>query len=188
MATRRTASTAGGWTWPTRCRLGFWRDWHALARKINPDCYTVAEIWDNARHFLDDGGFSATMNYHGFSVPVKGFLIDEALAPSGAALQLNERRNEYPQAMQYALQNLIDSHDTDRLASMIVNAGQRPYAQAEPIRLRHRRLAAVRAGLRRAEAERPRATRAAARGVIADDVCWAANDLLRHRGGHVGRR
>ncbi len=31
--------------------------------------------------------------------------------------------------MQYALQNLMDSHDTDRLASMIVNAGQRPYSQ-----------------------------------------------------------
>src|SRR4029077_7799126 len=31
--------------------------------------------------------------------------------------------------MQYALQNLMDSHDTDRLASMIVNAGRRPYSQ-----------------------------------------------------------
>jgi cyclomaltodextrinase / maltogenic alpha-amylase / neopullulanase len=109
--------------------IGFWRDWNALARKINPECYTVAEIWHNAFHFLEEGGFSATMNYHAFSVPVKGFLIDGALAPSGAAIQLNDRRNEYPRAMQYALQNLIDSHDTDRLASMIVNAGRRPYSQ-----------------------------------------------------------
>ena len=31
--------------------------------------------------------------------------------------------------MQYALQNLMESHDTDRLASMIVNAGRRPYSQ-----------------------------------------------------------
>ena len=72
-------------------------------------------------------------------------------------LQLNERREEYPPAMQYALQNLMDSHDTDRLASMIVNAGRRPYSQPEPVRLRHRRLAALRADLRRAEAERSRA-------------------------------
>jgi glycosidase len=107
----------------------FWRDWHAVARKINPECYTVAEIWDDARHFLEEGQFSATMNYHGFAFPVKGFLIDEALAPSGAVLQLNERRNDYPRATQYALQNLMDSHDTDRLASMIINAGQRPYSQ-----------------------------------------------------------
>jgi len=98
-------------------------------RKINPQAYTVAEVWDDARRFLEDGQFSATMNYHAFSIPVKGFLIDQSLAPSGAERQFNDRRNEYPKAMQYALQNLMDSHDTDRLASMIVNAGRRPYSQ-----------------------------------------------------------
>jgi cyclomaltodextrinase / maltogenic alpha-amylase / neopullulanase len=109
--------------------IGFWREWHSLARKINPECYTVAETWDDARKFLESAQFSATMNYHSFSFPVKGFLIDESLAPSGAALQLDERRNAFPWAMQYALQNLMESHDTDRLASMIVNAGRRPYSQ-----------------------------------------------------------
>jgi len=108
---------------------GFWRDWHKLAREINPQCYTVAEIWDDARRFLDEGRFSATMNYFGFAFPVKGFLIDETLAPSGAARMLNEHRQGFPLATQYALQNLVDSHDTDRVASMIVNAGKRPYSQ-----------------------------------------------------------
>jgi len=111
---------------------GFWREWHAVARKVNPECYTVAEVWDDARRFLEDGGFSATMNYHAFSFPVKGFLIDQSLAPSGAKLQFNERREQYSRPMQYALQNLMESHDTDRLASMIVNAGRRPYSQ--PVR------------------------------------------------------
>jgi glycosidase len=108
---------------------GFWRDWHAAARKINPQCYTVAEIWDDAQRFLDEGQFSAAMNYFGFSFPVKGFLIDETLAPSGAARLFDERRQGFPLANQYALQNLMDSHDTDRLASMIVNAGRRPYKE-----------------------------------------------------------
>jgi cyclomaltodextrinase len=110
---------------------GFWRDWHAHARKINPDCYTVAEYWDNARQFLDEGAFSATMNYHGFAFPVKGFLIDEVLPPTGFARELDARRNGHARPVQYAVQNLMDSHDTDRLASMIVNAGRRPYTQAE---------------------------------------------------------
>ncbi len=108
---------------------GFWRDWHALARQINPQCYTVAEIWNDAQKFLEEGQFSATMNYYGFSFPVKGFLIDETLAPSGAAHLFDERRQGFPLATQYALQNLMDSHDTDRLASMIVNAGKRPYKE-----------------------------------------------------------
>jgi glycosidase len=110
---------------------GFWRDWHAHARKINPQCYTVAEVWDDARRFLEAGGFSATMNYHGFSFPVKGFLIDEALPPSGLVRELDSRRKGYPRPLQFALQNLMDSHDTDRLASMIVNAGRRPYSRPE---------------------------------------------------------
>ena len=108
---------------------GFWRDWHAVARKINPHCYTVAEIWDDAQRLLDEGQFSATMNYFGFSFPVKGFLIDGTLAPSGAARLFDERRGAFPHATRYALQNLMDSHDTDRLASMIVNAGRRPYKE-----------------------------------------------------------
>ena len=90
--------------------------------------------------------------------------------------------------MQYALQNLMDSHDTDRLASMIVNAGPAAVCAAGSIRLRHRRVAAVRAGVRRPQAERPRAARAAAGGAAADDVRRAADDLLRHRSRHVGRR
>ena len=118
---------------------GFWRDWHAAARNINPQCYTVAEVWGDARHFLQDGRFSATMNYHGFAFPVKGFLIDRVLPASAAARDFDARRDAYPRDVQFALQNLVDSHDTDRLASMIVNARgstelgdtRRPYREPE---------------------------------------------------------
>ena len=48
--------------------------------RFNPEAYTVAEMWDDAREFLVDGRFSATMNYHGFAFPVKGFLIDGTLS------------------------------------------------------------------------------------------------------------
>ena len=100
----------------------FWSDWNLLVREINPEAYTVAEAWDDASHFLERGGFSATMNYHAFAFPVKGFLIDNLLSASDFLDLIESRRSEYPTSMQYALQNLIDSHDTDRVASMIVNA------------------------------------------------------------------
>ncbi len=102
--------------------IKFWTDWNAHVREINPDAYTVTELWDNADEFVRVGGFSATMNYHGFAFPVKGFLVDDAATPSQFAAMLNERRAEYPESVQFALQNLVDSHDTDRIASMIVNA------------------------------------------------------------------
>lgn len=107
--------------------IQFWNDWNAHVRSLNPEAYTVTEIWHDAAEFLSRGGFSATMNYHGFAFPTKGFLIDNAMQPSVFVDTLNARRSSYEPRTQHALQNVIDSHDTDRLASMIVNAGRHPY-------------------------------------------------------------
>ncbi len=105
----------------------FWTDWNAHVRSVNPEAYTITEIWEEAGDFIREGGFSATMNYHGFAYPVKGFLVDGTLSPSAFAEDLNTRREHYPEPVQQALQNLVDSHDTDRIASMIVNAGRFEY-------------------------------------------------------------
>jgi cyclomaltodextrinase / maltogenic alpha-amylase / neopullulanase len=113
--------------------IGFWRDWHALVYELNPEAYTVAEIWDDAEDFLAAGGFSATMNYHAFAYPVKGFLIDHTIPPSEFARLLEYRKTAYPERVRFALQNLIDSHDTDRLASMAVNA-KSPEDYTDPTR------------------------------------------------------
>lgn len=107
--------------------VGFWRDWNAFVRQLNPEAYTVSEIWLDAAHYIEEGGFSATMNYYGFSFPVKGFLVDGTMPAEAFADTLDARRARYPEGVQYAMQNLMDSHDTDRIASMIVNAGRRPY-------------------------------------------------------------
>lgn len=102
--------------------IKFWADWNAHVRTLNPDAYTVSEVWHEASEFLQEGGFSATMNYHAFAFPVKGFLIDNLIPASEFMALIDDRRQSFPASMQFAMQNLIDSHDTDRLASMIVNA------------------------------------------------------------------
>lgn len=101
--------------------LPFWKEWNAFVRRLNPQAYTVAEFWNDARRLLTEGGFSATMNYHAFAFPVKGFLIDGRMSAHDFGRELQLRREAYPTAMQFAQQNLIDSHDTERVASMIVN-------------------------------------------------------------------
>lgn len=112
--------------------VGFWADWNRLVFGLNPQAYTVTEIWQGAGPFLDEGGFSATMNYFGFAFPMKGFFVDGTLSASDFMASLEKRRNEHPTRRQHALQNLVDSHDTDRVASMIVNAApDRPYLQAD---------------------------------------------------------
>jgi cyclomaltodextrinase len=107
--------------------VAFWRDWHEVVQAINPHAYTVAEEWEEASRFLDEGAFDATMNYYGFSFPTKGYLIDATMTAGKAAQELAARLEDHPAAMRYAMLNLVDSHDTDRLASMIVNRARRAY-------------------------------------------------------------
>ena len=111
--------------------VGFWADWHVHVRDLNPEAYTVAEVWEEASTFLEKGGFSSTMNYFGFAYPVKGFLIDNHLPPSAFADMLEARRTAHPPAVQPALLNLIDSHDTPRLATMVVNRADTGYVQPD---------------------------------------------------------
>ena len=111
--------------------VGFWRDWHRLVHDLNPAAYTVAEEWDEASGFLNAAAFDATMNYFGFSFPVKGFLIDDTLPATRAVAEFRDRLDHHLPTRRYAMLNLIDGHDTDRVASMIVNAARRPYEQPD---------------------------------------------------------
>lgn len=104
----------------------FWSEWHEHVRALDPEAITVAEVWDGDWPFLDASAFSITMNYHAFAIPVKGFFVDGHLAPSAFGRMLVERAERYPEAVRFALQNLTDSHDTDRLASMVVNRPATP--------------------------------------------------------------
>ena len=110
---------------------GFWQTWHEHVRALNPDAYTVAEAWTAASDFVQEGRFSATMNYHAFAFPMKGFLIDNAIGPSTFADLLETRRQAYAPAVRPALLNLIDSHDTPRLATMVVNRSDTGYVKPD---------------------------------------------------------
>ena len=101
--------------------VGFWKDWNDLVFSINPDAVTITEVWQDARHLIEEGGFSASMNYHGFAMPVEEWLVDGDIGPRAFADTVSRRLAAYAPARQRVMQNLMDSHDTERLASMIVN-------------------------------------------------------------------
>jgi glycosidase len=111
----------------------FWADWNALVRELNPDAYTTAELWHDAAGQVKAGGFSASMNYEGFAFPVKGFLVDNNVPPSKFGQLMEERRKQFPAATAAVMQNMIDSHDTDRVASMIVNGEGTVYEKPDEI-------------------------------------------------------
>jgi len=105
----------------------FWKRWRKHVKSINPNAYIVGEIWDDASKWLAGDEYDAVMNYP-FARAMVRFFIDtdgRRLKPSDFDRELATIRKEYPGEMSYVFQNLIDSHDTDRLGSMIMNPNRK---------------------------------------------------------------
>ncbi len=105
----------------------FWRDWRKVVKTANPDAYITGEIWGWAQAWLGGDQFDAVMNYQ-FAMAGQDFFVDQetAITPTQFGQRLNRVVYSYPMQVALAQQNLYDSHDTDRLASMFVNP-DRPY-------------------------------------------------------------
>ena len=111
---------------PNLVPLDFWVEWRRLVKTINKDAVIVGEIWDPVPQMLDGRSFDAQMNYPLLRAVVR-FFIDTAprTKPSEFARELDELRSFYPPSVVAVQQNLLDSHDTDRIASEIVNPNRK---------------------------------------------------------------
>ncbi|WP_445664903.1 glycoside hydrolase family 13 protein [Fodinibius sp. AD559] len=110
----------------------FWKEWNALVRNINPNAYTVGEIWtDKGSQWVNGELFTAAMNYP-FTEAVQDYMIDQSLSASDFMKRLRSVREKLPDRAELVQQNLMDSHDTPRLASMIVNPGREFDTQTKP--------------------------------------------------------
>lgn len=101
---------------------GFWRAWRRLVKSVNPEAYVTAEIVARADDYLKGDEFDAVMNYM-WMYPTVNFF-----APSAKAIGAREFRREqdawrtgYRPECVPVLQNLLDSHDVGRVASMLEN-------------------------------------------------------------------
>jgi glycosidase len=105
----------------------FWKEWRAWVRSVKPEAVTVGEIWNDASGWVKDGRVDSTMNYQ-FAKAVISFFVDQKTAVPGPAFTARLRKllDSYEPQKAQLLLNLMDSHDTDRLASMIMNP-DRPY-------------------------------------------------------------
>lgn len=122
--------------------LEFWRDFRKWVKEVNPEAYLTGEVWwedfprnkmYNAAQWLQGDMFDGVMNYRFAKAVQQAFInvnyeeqssyIKEQIRPSelletGA---LGMIRAEYPEPAQYVLQNLMGSHDTERLINMVLN-------------------------------------------------------------------
>jgi len=122
--------------------MDLWRDFRVWVKEVNPDAYLSGEVWwedytrnkmFNAAQWLQGDMFDAVMNYRFSKAVVEAFInviyeeesykIKRQIRPSelletGA---LGLIREEYPEETQHVLQNLMGSHDTERLINMVLN-------------------------------------------------------------------
>ncbi|RKF17838.1 maltodextrin glucosidase [Alginatibacterium sediminis] len=101
------------------------REFRNAIKQTNPNAYMIGEHFSEATQWLQGDQEDGAMNYYGFSLPVRAFLVgkDIALQPNhisaeDLALWLAQSRGSIPFANQLAQFNLLDSHDTERFLTL----------------------------------------------------------------------
>lgn len=120
-----------GWRLDVAAEIGvdFWKDWREQVKSLNPDALIVAEIWGDASDMLNDEAFDSQMNYP-FAYPVADWLSTGNRDTLGDARVVAHRLGQVydngPEIDRVQL-NLMTSHDTERLASMMHNSWPRGF-------------------------------------------------------------
>ena len=128
---------ADGWRLDVPEDIGdpsFWHEFRRRVKKANPEAYIVGEIWHPAQEWLTGDRFDAVMNYV-FNRAAQDFFgsdcLDTNAAPGGYALEcigaqtfaqrVDEMIAMYPWSVTQVQLNLLGSHDTPRILSVLGN-------------------------------------------------------------------
>lgn len=114
--------------------LGFWRDYRAFVKGINPEALLVGEIWwEHWPHTMMDPrpwleAFDSVMHYQWYS-PVRAYLAGTTpwFTAEGLMTELDRVMADIPRDRQLALMNLVASHDSPRFTTSIANRGRYKY-------------------------------------------------------------
>ncbi|MFN8510417.1 MAG: glycoside hydrolase family 13 protein [Deinococcaceae bacterium] len=112
----------------------FWQEFRKRVKAINPEAYLVGEIWEDATRWLQGDQFDAVMNYL-FTRPViqyfggktlqpevfseTGYASLEPLSANEFAQTMTDLLKRYPMPITEVQLNLLGSHDTPRLLSIV---------------------------------------------------------------------
>jgi glycosidase len=114
-----TAKGIDGWRLdvPNELPHVFWKEWRSVVRSINPECYIVGELWEDASSWLKGDEFDATMNYR-FRQACIDYFAHGTINSRQFMKRLETVRSDYPMQSNYAMQNLLGSHDTERYLTL----------------------------------------------------------------------
>jgi glycosidase len=105
---------------------GFWKRWRRLVKSINTEALIVGEIWPNPRDWLAGDEFDVVTNYRLARAVVRFCRPGaEGYTATRFASQLEALARQFDHSRTLAMANILGSHDTDRLASMMANPRRR---------------------------------------------------------------
>ncbi len=115
--------------------VGFWEEMRQRVRAINSEAYLVGEVWGQAQDWVNDGSrFDGVMNYPiteaNLRFAAAERIDDDVVAPvnlsltppldaAGYATAVAEHFDLYPPEAHQSNLNLLGSHDTARVLSMV---------------------------------------------------------------------
>lgn len=105
----------------------FWKSWKDHVKSINPEAYTTGEVIrsvDEQAEYLQGDEFDAVMNYQ-FCFATLQFFISHGkhkLKASEFNKRITKLIQTFPDDVNLVMQNLLDSHDTNRVLSFLKNS------------------------------------------------------------------
>ncbi|MBI1185623.1 alpha-amylase [bacterium] len=125
-----TANGIDGWRLDVAFCVGhpFWKQWRQQVRSINPQAYLTAEIVDVPEKvipYMQGDEFDGEMNYNFAFTCTEFFVEPDAFKIPATEFdkKLKQLRKLYPKGVAYVCQNLLGSHDANRISSYIKNRG-----------------------------------------------------------------
>lgn len=121
-----------GWRLDVANEVGrvFWKDWRNEVRRINPEALIIGEIWSDAGQYFDGTAFDGQMNYPAAYAISDWLSIGGPIRGDGRVVA-ERLTGVFDHDVDHDLVqfNLMTSHDTERLASLMLNDFERGYDQ-----------------------------------------------------------
>lgn len=95
----------------------FWSDFRDTIRSIDPQAYSIGEIWGDGTPWFNGEEFDAVMNYR-FRDACIEFFAKSNITPGDFMDRLGGYIADYPQPVNGVLMNLLGSHDTPRFQTI----------------------------------------------------------------------
>jgi glycosidase len=109
-----------GWRLDAADQVGhpFWKLLRKGVKATDPNAWIVTEVWGDAHEYIQGDEQDNSMNYRWRLVALR-FFGSKTLSAPGAVSELERIDLDVPDAARHTQLNLLSSHDTERLATMM---------------------------------------------------------------------